>query len=100
MDIRVFLEDGKKPCMNPTKPEVKDEPVDKMQMIRNKMVESRRAMERDQAKEDRGEPVRRWDKGVTLAKDVLNKFVQDQTKITVVGADVEALYPNLADAHT
>ena len=54
-------------------------------------------MERDQAKEDRGEPVRRWDKGVTLARDVLNKFVQDQTKITVVGADVEALYPNLAD---
>ena len=42
MDIRIFLENGKKPCMNPTKPEVKDEPVDKMQMIRNKMVESRR----------------------------------------------------------
>ena len=36
MDIRVFLEDGKEPCMNPTKPEVKDEPVDKMQMIRNR----------------------------------------------------------------
>ena len=59
------------------KPEVKDEPVDKMQMIRNKMVESRRAEEKDHAIRDNGEPVRKWDRGVTLAKDVLNKFVQD-----------------------
>jgi hypothetical protein len=39
-----------------------------------------------------------WEgEGIVYAKDVSNNMVQDQHQVVVVGADVEALYPNLVD---
>ena len=77
-----------------------EEPVDKMRLIRNKMVEARRAADRDKAKKSNvmQEPKKKWGgEDVIYAKDVDNDLIQDHHQVVVVGADVEALYPNLAD---
>ena len=77
-----------------------DEPVDKMRLIRNKMVEARRASDRDKAKDSKvvKEPMKKWGgEDVIHAKDVDNTLIQDILQVVVIGADVEALFPNLAD---
>jgi hypothetical protein len=42
--------------------------------------------------------MRKWEgERVVYARDVANSRVQDHQEVVVVGADVEALYPNLVD---
>ena len=101
-DIRMFLKDGcKKPSFERTMPNGwKDEPLDKMRMIRNKMAEARKAADRDEALKSRvkAPPMRFWNgERVVYAKDVSNAMVQDKQEVVVIGADVEALYPSLLD---
>ena len=101
-DIRQFLKAG---CTKPgfgkiALVKIKEEPFDKMRMIRNKMAESRRAADRDLAKESKVKepPMKMWDgEEIIYARDVDNARVQDHQEVVVVGADVEALYPNLVD---
>ena len=101
-DIRQFLKDGK-PATSFVRPKVEtnrqDEKFDKMQMIRNKMVESRRIEDRNMAEKFKDVDIPKvWEgERIVYAKDVCNTMVQDQHRIVVVGADVEALYPNLVD---
>ena len=106
MDIRQFLKDGKvmhneKFKFVPNKnDDTEDEPIDKMRIIRNKMVEARRAADRDMAKMTmiKKPPMKEWEgEEVVHAKDVDNAKVQDHQEVVVVGADVEALCPNLVD---
>ena len=71
-----------------------------MRLIRNKMVEARRAADRDKARESNyvKDPMRKWgEEDIIYARDVDNDLVQDHKQVIVVGADVEALYPNLTD---
>ena len=43
-------------------------------------------------------PMKEWEgERVTFARDVDNAKVQDHDEVVVVGADLEALYPNLVD---
>ena len=78
---------------------VEEEPFDKMRMIRNKLAESRRAAERDSSRLTKvKDPTKRLEgEEMIFAKDVDNAMVQDPKELVVVGADVEALYPNLVD---
>ena len=99
LDIRQFLKDGKREefrfVSNPDK-DVKDEPLDKMRIIRNKMIEARRAADREEARKSMAKqpPMREWEGEVVVhAREVDNAKVQDQSEVVVVGADVEALYP-------
>ena len=82
-------------------PKSKDEPVDKMRMIRNKMVEARRREENSQMKDAimvRKQRPDAWNgHKLTHARDVDNTMVQDDLELIVVRADVEALYPSLTD---
>ena len=71
-----------------------------MRMIRNKMVEARRAADRDSAEEykARKTPMKKWEgEQLVYARDVDNAMVQDQHQVVVIGADVKGLYPNLVD---
>ena len=102
-DIRQFLKHGRKGepsfVSNPNK-EVKDEPLDKMRIIRNKMIDARRAADKEEARKSMAKqpPMREWEGEVVVhAREVDNAKVQDQSEVVVVGADVEALYPNLVD---
>ena len=78
-----------------------DEPVDKMRMVRNKMVDARQAADRVKDREAMAKTEvmrKKWnDEDLIHAKDVDNKFIQDIMQLVAVGADVEALYPNLSD---
>jgi hypothetical protein len=70
-------------------------------MIRNKMVEARRADDKQQSKDPilvRRQLPKTW-RGERLndARDVANDQVQDVLELVVVGADVVALYPSLTD---
>ena len=78
---------------------MEDEKFDKMRIIRNKMVEARRAEDRNMAEKCKSvETPMVWEgERIVYAKDVSNNMVQDQHQVVVVGADVEALYPNLVD---
>ena len=70
-----------------------------MRTIRNKMVEARRAEDRDIADDAKAKrtPMKMWEgERIVYARDVDNTRVQDNHQVVVVGADVEALYPNLA----
>ena len=101
-DIRWYLKDGKPGTtfIRPREDTIRtDEKFDKMQMIRNKMVEARRVDDRDTAaKAKKVDTPEVWEgERIIYAKDVCNTMVQDQHRIVVVGADVEALYPNLVD---
>ena len=102
----MFLKDGNGESRNTTANlsfsdnKMKEEPFNKMQMIRNKMVDARRAMDRDQAKLSKFKEDPRDvfnDMEITLASEVPNSHVQDHEEVVIVGADVEALYPNLLD---
>ena len=100
-DIRQFLKAGNHgPSFVKSVPDKLDEPFDKMRMIRNKMSESRRMADKEDAKLTKvvEPPVKLW-KGekVVYARDVDNALVQDHGDLVVVGADVEALYPSLVD---
>ena len=86
MDIRQFLKEGTRMddhnSMNVTFANniVIDEPVDKMRLIRNKMVEARMAADRDKAKESKimKEPMRKWgEEDVIHARDVNNIIIKD-----------------------
>ena len=70
-----------------------------MRMIRNKMVETRRIEDRNLAEKFKTiETPRVWEgEEIVYARDVRNSMVQDRSQVVVVGADVEALYPNLVD---
>ena len=64
------------------------------------MVEARRAEERNMAEKCKvvETPMKRWEgEQMVYARDVDNARVQDHHQVAVVGADVEALYPNLVD---
>ena len=94
MDIRQFLKDGHGvgsdmfkhvPCPNKW---MVEEPIDKMRIIRNKMVEDRRAADRDKAMETRTKksPMKeRKGEQVVHAKDVNNAVVKDHHEVVVVG---------------
>ena len=68
MDIRRFLRDGDHSetimfkDMGHNTGDIKEEPFDKMRMIRNKMVEARRAVDRDSARETKARktPMNMW----------------------------------------
>ena len=83
-----------------TKIEMED-PVDKMRLIRNKMVEARRAAENEKAREANAKmKVMKATWGyeeLIHANNVDRDCVQDPLQLVAVGADVEALYPNLFD---
>ena len=72
-----------------------------MRMIRNKMVEARRADDKQQSKDAilvRRQLTKTWrGERLTHARDVANDQVQDVLELVVVGADVVALYPSLTD---
>ena len=100
MDIRQYLMDGKGERLqfkeeSFVKPEAKDEPFEKMRMIRNKLAEARRAAEKQEnAKRanDEMEPMKEWEgEKVKYARDVDNSQVQDDLEVVVLGADVIAL---------
>ena len=63
------------------------------------MVESRRIEDRNEAKESKVLDYPKVWEGETIvyARDVNNSMIQDPRQVVVVGADVEALYPNLVD---
>jgi hypothetical protein len=112
-DIRFFLTRGGKKGENSTihaskiqqpsfsTPQELDDPIDKMRLIRNKMVDARRAADRSKAEDAvliRKEYKKTWmGEDLTHAKDVDNERVQDVLQLVVIGADVEALYPSLTD---
>ena len=105
-DIRQFLVDGKGEKLqfreeSFVEPNAKDEPFDKMRMIRNKMAEARRLADKHEnavrAKNEK-EPMKDWEgERILYARDVINSMVQDEQEVVVIGADVVALYPNLTD---
>ena len=105
-DIRQFLVDGKGEKLqfreeSFVEPNAKDEPFEKMRMIRNKMAEARRLADKHEnavrAKNEK-EPIKEWEgEKILYARDVINSMVQDEQEVVVVGADVVALYPNLTD---
>ena len=105
MDIRQFLvdKDKQKISFNQSAGSLReeDEPWDKNRVIRNKMVDARRAADKEEARESMSSmkpPMRLWNgEKVTHAKDVDNVLVQDGEEMVVVGADVEALYPSMVD---
>ena len=78
-----------------------EEVIDTMKMIRNKMVEARRADDKQQSKDAilvRRQLLKTWrGERLTHARDVANDQVQDVLELVVVGADVVALYPSLTD---
>ena len=101
-DIRQYLKDGLSmgSFEKVVQRKVEEEPIDKIRMIRNKLAESRRAAERDNNKMTKvKDPAKKTMEGerMIFAKDVENAKVQDPMELVVVGADVEALYPNLVD---
>ena len=103
MDIRKFLKEGDHSetgmCkdMSHNTGDIKEEPFDKMRMIRNKMVEARRLADKELHRSYKDKTERLGEEDVIYAKDVDNKQVQDHDEVVVVGADVVALYPNLTD---
>ena len=99
-DIRQFFErTNTGPTFMKPKQEnisLEEEKFDKMRMMRNKMVETRRIEDRNLAEKCRLiETPLIWEgEGIVYARDVSNSMVQDRSQVVVVGTDVEALYPN------
>ena len=90
------------PYMPPrSNPQELEDPIDKMRLIRNKMVDARRAAYRSRAEDAfliRKEYKKTWmGEDITHAKDVDKEMVQDVLQLLVIQADVEALYPRLTD---
>ena len=69
---------------------MEDEKFDKMRIIRNKMVEARRAEDRNMAEKCKSvETPMVWEgERIVYAKDVSNNMVQDQHQVVVVGANL------------
>jgi hypothetical protein len=104
MDIRQFLVDKNEQKISFVQPagrnKEKNEPWNKNSVIRNNMVDARRAADKEEAKKHmtKKPPMKMWEgMKVTHARDVDNAMVQEKEEVVVVGADVEALYPNLVD---
>ena len=88
-DIRQFLKAGLPNISFAKNAPVKneDEKFDKMRMIKNKMSEARRALDRDEAKNNKvqDQPIEFLNgERVVYAKDVDNARVQDQGDLAVV----------------
>ena len=110
-DIRFYLtKDGKSNTIHACnqhssllEDQVVMEKVDKMKMIRGKMMMSRKQRENQETrnailirKRKEGNLPQFINKeGVVYAKDVHNSKVQDDVEVVIIGADVEALYPVL-----
>ena len=94
LDIRQFLKDGDPKDGNSlrgvtfvNKP-IEEEPIDKMRMIRNKMVEARRAAERARNMVSMDKKTTRSLEelsNIVYARDVDNSLVQDPHHVVVVG---------------